>query len=62
MGRFLMLVALVVAAATPALTLRLTGLQVGPIGETAAFGAAILAAGFLLSWGRKPPSGTSRRG
>lgn len=51
MGRFLMLVALVVAAATPALTLRLTGLQVGPIGETAAFGAAILAAGFLLSWG-----------
>ena len=51
MGRFLMLVALAVAAATPALTLRLTGLQVGPIGETAAFGAAILAAGFLLSWG-----------
>lgn len=51
MGRFLMLVALAVAAATPALTLRLTGLQVGPIGETAAFGVAILAAGFLLSWG-----------
>jgi len=50
-GRFLMLVALAVAAAAPALTLRLTGLRVGPIGETAAFGAAILAAGFLLSWG-----------
>jgi cation:H+ antiporter len=51
MRRFLMLVAAAVLAALPGVGLRLTGLQVGPIGETVAFGAAILSAGFLLSWG-----------
>lgn len=51
MKRFLMLVALALLAALPGLVLRLTGLQVGPVGEMVAFGAAILAAGFLLSWG-----------
>ncbi|MBD8906519.1 sodium:proton exchanger, partial [Methylorubrum zatmanii] len=51
MRRFLMLVALAVLAALPGVGIRLTGLQVGPIGEMVAFGAAILSAGFLLSWG-----------
>ena len=51
MRRFLLLVTLTVAAALPALVLRLTGLQISPIGATAAFGVAILSAGFLLSWG-----------
>ena len=51
MRRFLMLVAVAALAALPGLVLRLTGQKVGPLGEAAAFGAAILAAGFLLSWG-----------
>ncbi|MGX9984698.1 sodium:proton exchanger [Methylobacterium fujisawaense] len=51
MQRFLMLVAIAVLAAIPALVLRLTDAKVGPIGETAAYGVAILSAGFLLSWG-----------
>jgi cation:H+ antiporter len=51
MQRFLMLVAVAVLAAIPALALRLTGAKIGPIGETAAYGVAILSAGFLLSWG-----------
>lgn len=51
MRRFLLLVTLTVATALPALVLRLTGLQISPIGATAAFGVAILSAGFLLSWG-----------
>jgi cation:H+ antiporter len=51
MQRFLMLVAVAVLAAIPALALRLTGVKIGPIGETAAYGVAILSAGFLLSWG-----------
>lgn len=46
-----MLVAVAALAALPGLVLRLTGQKVGPIGEAAAFGAAILAAGFLISWG-----------
>ena len=46
-----MLVAVAVLAALPGVGIRLTGLQVGPIGEMVAFGAAILSAGFLLSWG-----------
>ena len=51
MRRFLVLVAAAVLAAVPALALRLMGAKVGPIGETAAYGVAILSAGFLLSWG-----------
>ncbi|KAF1713575.1 sodium:proton exchanger [Pseudoxanthomonas sangjuensis] len=38
-------------AVVPALFLRVTGSSVGALGDTALFGVAILAAGFLLSWG-----------
>jgi cation:H+ antiporter len=46
-----MLVAVAALVAIPALALRLTGATIGPLGETAAYGLAILSAGFLLSWG-----------
>ena len=49
--RFLVLVAIAVTATLPALALRVTGLRPDPIADAAIFGTAILAAGFLLSWG-----------
>ena len=39
------------AAVVPAIYLRLTGGSAGSVGDMALFGVAILAAGFLLSWG-----------
>ena len=51
MRRFLILVAVAVAATLPALLLRITGWRPSPVLDAAAFGSAILAAGFLLSWG-----------
>ncbi|UGV24670.1 sodium:proton exchanger [Rhodopseudomonas boonkerdii] len=51
MKRFSILIAIAVLAALPALALRAVAWQPGPIVETAIFGVAILAAGFLLSWG-----------
>lgn len=51
MRRFLILVALAVTATLPAVILRLGGWQPSPFVDVAAFGIAILAAGFLLSWG-----------
>ncbi|MBA2382836.1 MAG: sodium:proton exchanger [Chloroflexi bacterium] len=44
-------VALAGAATAPALVVRLAGLQPAPIVAVALFGASILGAGFLLSWG-----------
>ena len=44
-------VAVAVLAVVPALFLRLTDRSVGVLGDAALFGLAILAAGFLLSWG-----------
>lgn len=61
MNRFMMLVGLAVLAALPGLVLRLKSLKAGPIAEAAAFGTAILAAGFLLSWGQRRPRRTSPR-
>jgi cation:H+ antiporter len=49
--RFLILVAVAVMATLPALLLRATGWRPSPVLDAAAFGSAILAAGFLLSWG-----------
>jgi len=49
--RFLMLVAVAVAATLPAVILRFGGWRLSPFVDVAAFGIAILAAGFLLSWG-----------
>ena len=51
MKRFLILVAVAVMATLPALLLRATGWRPSPVLDAAAFGSAILAAGFLLSWG-----------
>jgi len=48
---FVVPVGLAVVAVLPATYLRLTGGSTGSVGDTALFGLAILAAGFLLSWG-----------
>lgn len=51
MKRFLVLIAIAACAALPALALRAANWRLGPVVDTAIFGVAILAAGFLLSWG-----------
>ncbi|NUZ08407.1 sodium:proton exchanger [Piscinibacter koreensis] len=51
MRRFLMFLAIAVAAIIPAVVLRLSGWRPGPVIDTAIFGTAVLAAGFMLSWG-----------
>ncbi|WP_295637208.1 sodium:proton exchanger [uncultured Methylibium sp.] len=51
MQRFLAYLALAVAVIVPAVVLRLTGWRPGPVIDTAVFGVAVLAAGFMLSWG-----------
>lgn len=51
MHRFLKYLMVAVAAVIPALFLRITGGRLNPLADTAIFGIAILAAGFLLSWG-----------
>lgn len=51
MNRFLKYLMVAVAAVIPALFLRIAGGRMSPLADTAIFGIAILAAGFLLSWG-----------
>lgn len=51
MKRFAFLITVAVLAATPALGLMISGWRPSPILDAAIFGMAILAAGFLLSWG-----------
>lgn len=51
MRKFALLVTLAVLAALPGVLLRLTGAHPAPLLATLAFAAAILGAGFLLSWG-----------
>lgn len=51
MKRFLIFLLLALAATAPAIALRVTGARPGPLLDVAAFGSAILAAGFMLSWG-----------
>lgn len=48
---FIIPVSVAAAAVLPATVLRLTGGSTGAVGDMALFGLAILAAGFLLSWG-----------
>jgi len=57
LGRFTLSVAIAVLAAAPALFVRATGVKVDPILGSALFGVAILAAGFLLSWGAETAEG-----
>lgn len=49
--RFALLLALVGVVMIPAVILRIEGWRPNPLLDTFVFGAAILAAGFLLSWG-----------
>ncbi|MEP6849463.1 MAG: sodium:proton exchanger [Acidobacteriota bacterium] len=51
MKRFILYVALAVVATLPGVIVRLTGMHVATISAMAIFFAAILGAGFLLSWG-----------
>ena len=51
MRRLLLYIALALLAASPAMYLRFTGLRPGPVLDAGLFGVAVLAAGFILSWG-----------
>ncbi|MFP5435275.1 MAG: sodium:proton exchanger, partial [Alphaproteobacteria bacterium] len=51
MRRFVMLVAVTSLAMIPAIVLRIEGWRPNPLLDALLFGAAILAAGFYLSWG-----------
>lgn len=51
MPRFVFLVVMTLLAAAPAMGLRLSGWRPDPVVDTLVFGVAVLAAGFLLSWG-----------
>ena len=51
MKRFILLVLLALAAMAPAMLFRLNGWDPSPLVNTAIFGVAVLAAGFMLSWG-----------
>ena len=51
MKRFIFLVILALAAIAPAMLFRFMGWDSQPLVNTAIFGIAVLAAGFMLSWG-----------
>ena len=53
MKRFLVYLLLAVLATTPAIVMRIHGTGAGPLAQAGVFGGAILAAGFMLSWGRR---------
>lgn len=51
MKRFLLLLGIALAAIVPAVIFRYSGFRPNPVLDTAVFGIAVLAAGFMLSWG-----------
>ncbi|AZS19389.1 sodium:proton exchanger [Caulobacter flavus] len=51
MRRFMLLVLAALLAAAPAMVLRITGWRPDPVADALFFGVAVLAAGFMLSWG-----------
>lgn len=51
MKRFLFLLGIALAAIVPAAIFRFSGFRPNPVLDTAVFGVAVLAAGFMLSWG-----------
>ncbi|MFC6627891.1 sodium/calcium exchanger protein, partial [Sphingomonas yabuuchiae] len=55
--KFLFWLAVATAATVPALVLRYTGARPDPVIDAAIFGVAILAAGFMLSWGAESAEG-----
>jgi cation:H+ antiporter len=65
LGRFVAYLGIAIAATIPAILLRLGGWRPDPLLDAALFGIAILAAGFMLSWGAETAesgkSGIDRR-
>lgn len=57
MRRLWISIAIAVIAMLPAIYFRATGLRPDPLVSAAVFGAAILAAGFMLSWGAETAEG-----
>lgn len=57
LGRFWLGVGIALLALAPAVLVRLTGVSLGPVLSAGLFGLAILAAGFLLSWGAESAEG-----
>lgn len=51
MRKFLVLLAIAIAAIVPAAVFRISGWRPNAVLDTAVFGLAVLAAGFMLSWG-----------
>ena len=51
MKRFLLLLGIALVAIVPAAIFRFSGFRPNPVLDTAVFGVAVLAAGFMLSWG-----------
>lgn len=51
MKRFLVLLAVAIGAILPAVIFRLEGWRPSPLLDSAVFGIAVLAAGFMMSWG-----------
>lgn len=51
MRKFLVLLAIAIAAIVPAAIFRISGWRPNAVVDTAVFGLAVLAAGFMLSWG-----------
>ena len=51
MNRFHLFVGIALLTIVPAIVFRVTGWHPSPLIDTAVFGVAVLAAGFMLSWG-----------
>ncbi|WP_106381066.1 sodium:proton exchanger [Abditibacterium utsteinense] len=62
MKKFSIYVVLAIAAALPALVMRVAGFHLAPVLDTLLFGVAILGAGFLLSWGAEAAEGHVSQG
>jgi cation:H+ antiporter len=62
MRKFVLYVALAVAATLPGLVMRVAGLHFVPLLDMLLFGIAILGAGFMLSWGAEAAEGHVSQG
>ncbi len=62
MRKFIIYVALAIAATLPGLVIRFAGIRVAPLWATFIFFTALLGAGFLLSWGLEAAEGHVSQG
>ncbi len=62
MKKFIIYVVLAIAATLPGLVIRFAGIHIAPIAATFIFFAALLGAGFLLSWGLEAAEGHVSQG